>query len=56
LYGLKNGAENEKESLKYFTDLHNHLKNESDPDIDSVELSTEIQNIKQLLISCLDII
>lgn len=36
-------------------DLHNHLKDGSDSDIDGVELCTEIVNIKQLLISCLDV-
>ncbi|XP_060878932.1 uncharacterized protein LOC132951183 [Metopolophium dirhodum] len=55
LYDLKNAPVNESELLKHCMDLHNHLKDGSDSDIDGVELCTEILNIKQLLISCLDI-
>lgn len=55
LYDLKNAPENENELLKHCMDLHNHLKDGSDSDIDGVELCTEIVNIKQLLISCLDV-
>ncbi|XP_050066053.1 uncharacterized protein LOC126555133 [Aphis gossypii] len=52
LYDLKNAPENENDLLKHCMDLHNHLKDGSDSDIDGVELCTEIVNIKQLLISC----
>ncbi|XP_025198869.1 zinc finger MYM-type protein 1-like [Melanaphis sacchari] len=55
LYDLKNAPENENDLLKHCMDLHNHLKDGSDSDIDGVELCTEIVNIKQLLISCLDV-
>lgn len=55
LYDLKNTPENENELLKHCMDLQNHHKDGSDSDIDGVELCTEIVNIKQLLISCLDV-
>ncbi|KAL4119436.1 hypothetical protein QTP88_012245 [Uroleucon formosanum] len=55
LYDFKNAPENENELLKHCMDLHNHLKDGSDSDIDGVELCTEIVNVKQLLISCLDV-
>ncbi|KAL4123351.1 hypothetical protein QTP88_015547 [Uroleucon formosanum] len=55
LYDFKNAPENENELLKHCMDLHNYLKDGSDSDIDGVELCTEIVNVKQLLISCLDV-
>lgn len=55
LYNLKTSPENQSYLMKHYLDLHNHFKNRTDYDIDGVKLCTEIQNIKQILISCLDI-